>query len=102
MTLVESSESSKASPCNTPNISSTLYISDIGYGWALSVLDTEEEYDFVRGENRKLNKVDQDTFLIDGSTQSKGVISYSQYNITYAPGKIFCEMYLEAIFLWDQ
>ena len=67
--------------------SSLLDFSDIGYGWALSVLETEEEYDFVREENRRLNKVDQDPFLIDGSTQSKGVISYSQYNTAHAPGK---------------
>ena len=65
-----------------------MYISDIGPGWALSVMDTEEEYGFVKGENRKLSETDRNTFLIDGSTQSNGDISYSQYDTTYTLGKV--------------
>ena len=66
----------------------TLYpTSDIGDGWDLSVMDTEEEYDFVRETNKGFKKSDQHGFLIGGSTNSQGVIAYSEYNTIYAPGK---------------
>ena len=67
----------------------TLYpTSDNGDGWDLSVMDTEEEYDFVRETNKGFKKSDQLGFMIGGSTHSKGPIEYSEYNTTYAPGKI--------------
>ena len=51
-------------------------------------MDTQEEFKFVREENSKLSKIDIDTFLIDGSTQSYGDISYSQYDTKHTSGNV--------------
>ena len=55
------------------------YLSDLGNGWGLAVLDTEEELAFIRESQNNLNNVQN--YWIDGSTdrESSRIAQYSQY-----------------------
>ena len=56
---------------------STNFSSEIGYGWRPAVLDTQEEYDFIREGQKSFN--DSASYWIGGSTDSNGIFEYSDY-----------------------
>ena len=54
-----------------------MFSSEIGYGWETAVLNTEEDYDFLKVGQRSFNN--SLPYWIGGSTNLTDTIEYSDY-----------------------
>ena len=67
-----------------------MYSLDIGPGWGLAEIDSEQELQFLKSQQQQLTN--DRTYWVGGLADARGIIDYSQYSTT-AGGNSFALPY---------